>query len=167
MQRVCSQVWSMSPPYQPSRRLPSSMAIPTRRPCRRPSAVSSVSVSNVLRSVFISIISELTQKYAREIYNNESIVMGTRQANKLINSCSLCGLCQTVCPEDFAMQDLCLQARRSMVGETKCHHQLTSLRCLIWPSARVNNLPWPGMNLSAQRVGMSFSGISALQLRTW
>lgn len=54
------------------------------------------------------------KKYAREIYNNESIVMGIRQANKLINSCSLCGLCETVCPENFAMQDICLTARQSM-----------------------------------------------------
>jgi Fe-S oxidoreductase len=59
------------------------------------------------------------RKYAREIYNNESIVMGVRQANKLVNSCSLCGLCERVCPEDFAMQELCLQARRSMVRRGK------------------------------------------------
>jgi NADPH-dependent glutamate synthase beta subunit-like oxidoreductase len=59
------------------------------------------------------------RKYAREIYNNESIVMGVRQANMLVNSCSLCGLCERVCPEDFAMQDLCLQARRSMVRRGK------------------------------------------------
>lgn len=59
------------------------------------------------------------KKYAREIYNNESIVMGVRQANKLINSCSLCGLCEAVCPEDFAMQELCLTARRSMVRREK------------------------------------------------
>ncbi len=59
------------------------------------------------------------RKYAREIYNNESIVMGMRQANKLVNSCSLCGLCERVCPEDFAVQDLCLQARRSMVRRGK------------------------------------------------
>ncbi|MBU2551881.1 MAG: 4Fe-4S dicluster domain-containing protein [Proteobacteria bacterium] len=59
------------------------------------------------------------RKYAREIYNNESIVMGTRQANKLINSCSLCGLCERVCPQDFAMQDLCLEVRRNMVRTGK------------------------------------------------
>jgi glutamate synthase (NADPH) small chain len=59
------------------------------------------------------------RQYARQIYNNESIVMGTRQANKLVNSCSLCGLCERVCPEDFAVQDLCLQARRSMVRRGK------------------------------------------------
>ena len=59
------------------------------------------------------------KKYAREIYNNESIVMGSRQANKLVNACSLCGLCEIVCPEDFAMRDLCLEARRSMVRRGK------------------------------------------------
>jgi glutamate synthase (NADPH/NADH) small chain len=59
------------------------------------------------------------RKYAREIYNNDSIVMGARQGNRLINSCSLCGLCEAVCPEDFAMQDLCLQARRAMVQKGK------------------------------------------------
>ena len=45
--------------------------------------------------------------------------MGARQGNRLINSCSLCGLCEAVCPEDFAMQDLCLQARRAMVQKGK------------------------------------------------
>ena len=59
------------------------------------------------------------KRYAREIYNNESIVMGSRQANKLINSCSLCGLCERVCPENFPMQDLCLEARQSMVRRGK------------------------------------------------
>ncbi len=59
------------------------------------------------------------RKYAREIYNNESIVMGARQGNRLINSCSLCGLCEAVCPEDFAMQDLCLQSRQAMVRKGK------------------------------------------------
>jgi Fe-S oxidoreductase len=59
------------------------------------------------------------KKYAREIYNNDSIVMGARQANKMINTCSLCGLCERVCPEDFAMQDLCLEARKQMVAKEK------------------------------------------------
>jgi glutamate synthase (NADPH) small chain len=59
------------------------------------------------------------RKYAREIYNNESIVMGARQGNRLINSCSLCGLCEAVCPQDFAMQDLCLQVRQAMVRKGK------------------------------------------------
>ena len=57
--------------------------------------------------------------YAREIYNNLSIIMGERKSNRLINSCSLCGLCETVCPNDFAMQDLCLAARQDMVRRDK------------------------------------------------
>lgn len=57
--------------------------------------------------------------YVRQIYNNDSIVMGTRQANTMINSCMLCGLCKTVCPEDFDMAEVCLDARRSMVEKGK------------------------------------------------
>jgi NADPH-dependent glutamate synthase beta subunit-like oxidoreductase len=59
------------------------------------------------------------KKYAREVYNNLSIVMGEPKSNRLINSCSLCGLCQQVCPNDFAMQDLCLHARQAMVDRGK------------------------------------------------
>jgi NADPH-dependent glutamate synthase beta subunit-like oxidoreductase len=55
------------------------------------------------------------KKYARQIYNNLSIVMGDHPANRMINSCSLCGLCEQVCPNNFAMQDLCLEARQTMV----------------------------------------------------
>lgn len=55
------------------------------------------------------------RRYARDIYNNSSIVLGERKANLLINSCMLCDLCTTVCPEAFSMPDLCLEARREMV----------------------------------------------------
>lgn len=57
--------------------------------------------------------------YARQIYNNEAIVKGTHQSNTMINSCSLCGLCEVVCPEDFSMADLCLTSRRGMVDENR------------------------------------------------
>ncbi|MCJ8499420.1 pyridine nucleotide-disulfide oxidoreductase/dicluster-binding protein [Desulfatitalea alkaliphila] len=59
------------------------------------------------------------RKYAREIYNNAAIVMGNHSANRLINACSLCGLCEAVCPEGFAMQTLCLNARQAMVDSGK------------------------------------------------
>ena len=59
------------------------------------------------------------KSYARQIYNNLAIVKGERKANSLINSCSLCGLCAAVCPEDFSMADLCLSARREMVAHDK------------------------------------------------
>lgn len=55
------------------------------------------------------------KRYAREIYNNASIVKGNHSANLMINSCSLCGLCTEICPENFSMATLCLEARRDMV----------------------------------------------------
>ncbi len=59
------------------------------------------------------------KKYIRQIYNNLSIVMGHRHANKLINSCSLCGLCREVCPEDLHMGLVCKKAREVMVSQGK------------------------------------------------
>ena len=58
-------------------------------------------------------------RYAREIYNNAAIVMGDKKANLMVNSCSLCSLCETVCPHDFSMADLCLSARQEMVEAGK------------------------------------------------
>ena len=59
------------------------------------------------------------KKYVRQIYNNLSIVMGHRQANKLINSCSLCGLCKDVCPGDLDMGLVCKTARETLVAQGK------------------------------------------------
>ncbi len=68
---------------------------------------------------YIDSFKKFPGKYAREIYNNSAIVMGERKANLLINSCSLCSLCQEVCPHDFSMADLCLSARQEMVESGK------------------------------------------------
>jgi Fe-S oxidoreductase len=57
------------------------------------------------------------KKYVRQIYNNLSIVKGNRQYNKFINSCSLCGLCYEVCPEDLHMGTVCKNARQTMVKQ--------------------------------------------------
>ncbi len=57
------------------------------------------------------------RKYVRQIYNNLSIVMGHRHANKLINSCSLCGLCREVCPGNLHMGLVCRNARKTMVAQ--------------------------------------------------
>jgi len=59
------------------------------------------------------------KKYVREIYNNLSIVMGTRYSNKLINSCSLCGLCAEICPENLDMGSVCKEARQVMVQQER------------------------------------------------
>ena len=65
--------------------------------------------------VYLKEFKSYPKVYARQIYNNAAIVMGTRHANTLINSCMLCGLCEEICPEDFAVQDLCLSSRQEMV----------------------------------------------------
>jgi glutamate synthase (NADPH) small chain len=59
------------------------------------------------------------KKYIRQIYNNLSIVMGQRHGNKLINSCSICGLCKEVCPENLHMGEICKAARDIMVEQGK------------------------------------------------
>ncbi len=59
------------------------------------------------------------KKYVREIYNNLSIVMGDRHANRFTNSCSLCGLCGEVCPENLNMGMVCRDARRLMVKQER------------------------------------------------
>ena len=56
------------------------------------------------------------RQYARKVFNNERVIFGApRSANQFINSCSNCGLCEAVCPNDFHVGELCLQARREMV----------------------------------------------------
>ena len=70
------------------------------------------------------------KRAVREIHNNLSIVMGNRKANRMIDSCTLCGLCETVCPTDLAMGDVCLEARREMVdsGHMPASHHDFALR---------------------------------------
>jgi NADPH-dependent glutamate synthase beta subunit-like oxidoreductase len=59
------------------------------------------------------------KKYIREISNNDSIVMGIHFANKMINSCALCGQCRVVCPNGLDMGKVCLAARQKMVAKGK------------------------------------------------
>jgi Fe-S oxidoreductase len=73
----------------------------------------------VRHCVYLHEFSGYPKSYARRIYNNSAIVKGSHQANTFINSCSLCGQCETLCPNDFSMADLCLQARQTMVREDR------------------------------------------------
>lgn len=59
------------------------------------------------------------RKYVREIYNNLSIIMRTRTSNKMINSCTLCGLCEEVCPTDLNMGVVNHEVRQTMVKTGK------------------------------------------------
>lgn len=55
--------------------------------------------------------------YARQVFLNVTMVKGHRLANKLINSCTLCGQCREICPQDFSMAELCLRGRRELVAK--------------------------------------------------
>jgi len=59
------------------------------------------------------------KRYVREVYNNLSIVMGIHHANKMINACNLCGLCEQVCPGNLNMGEICREARQFMVRKGK------------------------------------------------
>lgn len=68
---------------------------------------------------FLAHFKAYPRKYVRQIYNNLSIVAGQRHGNLLINSCSLCGLCKEVCPENLHMGEVCQAARQTMVGQER------------------------------------------------
>lgn len=59
------------------------------------------------------------KRYLREVYNNLAIAMGTRHANKMINSCSLCGQCASVCPHGLDLGEVIQEARNIMVSQNK------------------------------------------------
>lgn len=59
------------------------------------------------------------RKYVREVYNNLSIAMGNRHANRMINSCSLCGQCKARCPQGLDVAKFTKEARQTMVADGK------------------------------------------------
>ncbi|QOX62686.1 FAD-dependent oxidoreductase [Anoxybacterium hadale] len=59
------------------------------------------------------------KSYGRQIQINESVIMGTRYANPMINSCTLCGLCKEQCPLGIGMKELVRETRESMVEKNK------------------------------------------------
>jgi Fe-S oxidoreductase len=73
----------------------------------------------VRHCVYLAEYKSYPRTYARRVYNNSAIVKGIHQANHFINSCSLCRQCETLCPKDFSMADLCLTARQQMVRENR------------------------------------------------
>jgi NADPH-dependent glutamate synthase beta subunit-like oxidoreductase len=108
------------------------------------------------------------KKYVREVYNNLSIVMGHRQANQFINSCSLCSLCREVCPEDLDMGAVCRKARMTMVdqGRMPASTHEFALRDMGFSNSEENSLGrhqpgttvseyvlFPGCQLSASAPG--------------
>lgn len=74
----------------------------------------------VKNCVYLQSFSAYPRRYIREIYNNETILIGSHgHTNRLINSCSLCGLCAEVCPNGVSMAAVCLQGRKSLVDRKR------------------------------------------------
>jgi Fe-S oxidoreductase len=73
----------------------------------------------VRHCVYLDEYGAYPKTYARRVYNNSAIVKGIHQANRFINSCSLCRQCEALCPKDFSMADLCRTARQQMVREQR------------------------------------------------
>ncbi len=69
----------------------------------------------VKQCVYLREFKEYPKTLTRKIYNNQAIVQGTRGANKMINSCSLCSQCTMICPNDFPVAEVCRNTRRHMV----------------------------------------------------
>lgn len=59
------------------------------------------------------------KRYIRVINHNESVILGDHYGNKMINSCTNCGLCGEVCPSSLNMSDIIHETRESMVEREK------------------------------------------------
>ncbi len=102
--------------------------------------------------------------YARRIYNNSAIVKGIHQANKFINSCSLCRQCEILCPKDFSMADLCLEARQQMIREKRMPSSahwfaLEEMRSAAGDSALIRHAPRESVSTTLFFPGCQLAGI--------
>lgn len=59
------------------------------------------------------------KSYIRNINHNERIIKGSHYANKMILSCTLCGLCGKMCDYRVDMKDVIYETRESMVERNK------------------------------------------------
>lgn len=59
------------------------------------------------------------KRYVREVFTNLTLVKGHHTANKMINTCSLCGQCAELCPNSLDMGEICREARQLMVERGK------------------------------------------------
>ncbi|RBP66017.1 cysteine-rich protein [Alkalibaculum bacchi] len=59
------------------------------------------------------------KSYIRNINHNERIIKGSHYANKMILSCTECGLCDKMCDYDVDMKEVIIETRKSMVEREK------------------------------------------------
>lgn len=65
---------------------------------------------------FLAKYEKFPKKYIREVFNNLStICIGFRSRKPLINGCSLCGLCEELCPNSLSMAEVFKASRQHMV----------------------------------------------------
>ncbi len=70
--------------------------------------------------LFLERFKSFPKRYVRQISNDETMVMGSHgQTISLVNSCSLCGLCETVCPNGLSMACVCMDGRASLIARGK------------------------------------------------
>ncbi|MBM9614392.1 4Fe-4S dicluster domain-containing protein [Desulfobulbus rhabdoformis] len=69
----------------------------------------------VKQCVYLQEYKEYPKPWIRKIFNSQTIVQGTRAANKMINACSLCGQCSVICPNDFPVAEVCRSSRVDLV----------------------------------------------------
>ncbi len=56
------------------------------------------------------------KKYARQVFNSEYVMFGRAHTKNLfVNSCSSCGLCETVCPNNFNVGEMMQRERRTFL----------------------------------------------------
>ncbi len=103
---------------------------------------------------YLNYFKSYPKKYVRQINHNLEMIMGRHDANTLINSCFMCGLCQEVCPENFNMGELCLEARQEMVKKGKMPPSAHDfpLRDMNFSNSKLCTLTrhQPGYNTSSQ-----------------
>jgi len=76
-------------------------------------------VECVKQCSFMDKFGKYPRKYIREAYNNISTGgMGFRKATPMINSCTLCGLCEKICPNNIPMAEI-LRSSREVLVEKK------------------------------------------------
>jgi Fe-S oxidoreductase len=97
--------------------VPADPAAPTREEAAAEAArcIRCECLECVKNCVYLAAYKAHPKRYAREIYNNLSIVHGLRRANTQIVSCAECGLCAAVCPNGADMGAFCAVARREMI----------------------------------------------------
>jgi Fe-S oxidoreductase len=74
----------------------------------------------VKQCLFLEQFKAYPKRYVRQVSNDATMVLGAHgPTRKLVNSCTLCGLCTVLCPNDLSMALVCMEGRRNLVERGK------------------------------------------------